>query len=133
MSESPLDFSAGSACLVGGRCAACSAVVFPLRKRCVVCASTEVSRALLPDRGTLWTYTVQRFMPPSPPYAACTPEKFTQFGVGYVELDGVVRVESRLFGDPETFYIGMELKLVTLDLGGQAQYAFAPVDAAGLS
>jgi len=42
-------------------------------------------------------------------------------------------VESRLFGDPETFHIGMELKLVTLDLGGESQYAFAPLDAVGFS
>ena len=127
MSGSPLDMSSGTTRLVGGRCSACSAVMFPLRKRCAACAGGRVDRMLLPSRGTLWTYTVQRFMPPSPPYRDST-ENFTPFGVGYVQLDDLVRVESRLIGDPETFRIGMEMQLVPLlDIDSEPIYAFAPV------
>jgi uncharacterized protein len=127
MSGSPLDMSSGTTRLVGGRCSACSAVMFPLRKRCAACAGGQVARMLLPSRGTLWTYTVQRFMPPSPPYRGST-ETFTPFGVGYVQLDDLVRVESRLIGDPETFRIGMALQLVPLlDVDSEPIYAFAPV------
>ncbi len=127
MSGSPLDMSSGITRLVGGQCKACSAVMFPLRRRCAACASSQVARKLLPSRGTLWTYTVQRFMPPSPPYRGTT-ETFTPFGVGYVQLDDIVRVESRLVGDPETFRIGMALQLVPLlDVDGEPIYAFAPV------
>jgi uncharacterized OB-fold protein len=127
MSGSPLDMSSGTSRLVGGRCSACSAVMFPLRKRCAACAGSQVARILLPSRGTLWTYTVQRFMPPSPPYRGST-ETFTPFGVGYVQLDDIVRVESRLVGDPETFRIGMALQLVPLlDTEGEPIYAFGPV------
>jgi uncharacterized OB-fold protein len=127
MSGSPLDMSSGTTRLVGGRCSACSAVMFPLRKRCAACAGGQVARMLLPTRGTLWTYTVQRFMPPSPPYRDST-ENFTPFGVGYVQLDDIVRVESRLIGDPETFRIGMALQLVPLlDTEGEPIFAFAPV------
>jgi uncharacterized OB-fold protein len=127
VTDSPLDMSSGSTRLVGGRCAACSAVTFPLRKRCAGCAGSDVVRKLLPSRGTLWTYTVQRFPPPSPPYLGSA-ETFTPFGVGYVELDDMIRVESRLIGDPETFRIGMALELVPLlDGDGEPIYAFAPV------
>ena len=127
MTDSPLDMSSGTTRLVGGECAACSAVMFPLRKRCTACAGSEVVRRLLPSRGTLWTYTVQRFAPPSPPYLGSA-ETFAPFGVGYVELDDVVRVESRLIGDPETFRIGMVVELVPLlDVDGEPIYAFAPV------
>ena len=47
---------------------------------------------------------------------------------GYVQLDDLVRVESRLVGDPETFRIGMALQLVPLvDVDAEPIYAFAPV------
>jgi uncharacterized OB-fold protein len=56
-----------------------------------------MARVELPDRGTLWTWTVQAFEP-KPPYRA--PESgFTPYGVGYVDL-GEVIVESRLTGEP---------------------------------
>jgi uncharacterized OB-fold protein len=129
MSESPLDVSSGTTRLVGGTCAVCSEVMFPFRKRCTACAGTEIARTLLPNRGTLWTYTVQGFMPPSPPFRGSTVETFLPFAVGYVELGDIVRVESRLIGDPETFRIGMELELVPLDVDGESLYAFAPIQA----
>jgi uncharacterized OB-fold protein len=98
-----------------------------LPKLCAACASSQVTRTLLPSRGTLWTFTVQRFMPPSPPYRGSV-EAFTPFGVGYVQLDDLVRVESRLIGDPETFRIGMALQLVPLlDVDSEPIYAFAPL------
>lgn len=64
----------------------------------------------LPNRGRLWSYTVQRFAPKSPPYAGPVP--FEPFALGYVELDAALIVESRLvdvaFRD---LRIGMELEL----------------------
>lgn len=58
--------------------------------------------------GTLWTWTVQRFPPKSPPYVP-PPEGFTPFAVGYVELADGSRVEAVL--DVEDPYIGMPLRL----------------------
>jgi uncharacterized OB-fold protein len=69
-------------------------------------------------------------MPPSPPYGESDGE-FAPFGVGYVELAGLVRVESRLVGDPRELQIGMELELVELEVAGEMLYAFAPIDPAG--
>jgi uncharacterized OB-fold protein len=105
--------------------------MFPLRARCSACASAGVERILLPARGTLWTWTVQGFMPPSPPYADHSNGEFVPFGVGYVELPGLLRVEARLVGAPHELQIGMELELVELELGGEMLYAFAPLGWAG--
>ncbi len=67
----------------------------------------------LPGRGTLWTWTIQRFMPKTPYNSGETPETFKPFGVGYVELPGGVRVEGRLTeGDPGKLRIGMAMDVV---------------------
>jgi uncharacterized OB-fold protein len=70
-------------------------------------------------------------MPPSPPYADSSDGEFVPFGVGYVELPGLLRIESRLVGDPHQLRIGMELELVELEIAGEMLYAFAPIDPAG--
>jgi uncharacterized OB-fold protein len=62
---------------------------------------------------------VQGFPPPGVP-----PERFTPYGVGYVELAGCLRVESRLVCDPGALSIGMGMELVRF---GEDCYAFAPV------
>src|SRR6266542_564381 len=89
---------------------------------------------LLPRRGWLWAWTTQEFPPPSPPYAGPTGDAFVPFGVGYVELDGEVKVETRLTeADPEALSIGMEMELVVLpfrtdDDGNEVvTFAFRPV------
>ena len=57
---------------------------------------------LLARRGRLWAWTTQDFPPPSPPYAGPTGKDFVPFGVGYVELPGEVKVETRLTeADPD--------------------------------
>ena len=48
--------------------------------------------------GTLWSWTVQRFRPKSPPYAG--PEAFEPYAVGYVALADQLIVEARLDGIP---------------------------------
>ena len=88
----------------------------------------------LPREGRLWSWTVQRFRPKSPPYAG--PEAFDPYAVGYVELDDAIIVEGRLTGAPlDGFAIGMPMRLVaepfTLASGEQrTTYAFAPCAAA---
>ena len=55
-----------------------------------------MAELLLPRRGTLVSWTTQGF-PPVVPYAGDeTGETFVPFGVGLVQLDDIVRVESRL-------------------------------------
>jgi len=99
--------------LVGGRCAACSAVAFPTPPSCGRCGSTDVTEERLPRRGTLWTFTTQEFLPKEPYAGGETVETFSPFGVGLIQLDEVVKVEARLTEcDPDALHIGMDMQLV---------------------
>jgi uncharacterized OB-fold protein len=122
---SPVRVVDGAARLVAATCGACGAVIFPVRERCPACSSTELSEALLPEHGTLWTWTTQGFEPKSPPYVPSG--EFAPFAVGYVEFRGYLRVEGRLAeSDPERLRIGMPMRVIAYDHAGVASYAFAP-------
>jgi len=45
-------------------------------------------------------------MPPSPPFVGAEHSDFVPFPVGYVELDGMIRVESRLEAVERSFAPG---------------------------
>lgn len=99
--------------LLGSRCQDCGRATFPAQDTCSACCSTNMVVEELPSRGTLWTYTIQRFMPKTPYNSGETQETFQPYGVGYVELPGGVRVEGRLTeNDPEKLEIGMEMEVV---------------------
>jgi uncharacterized OB-fold protein len=90
----------------------------------------------LPSRGTLWSYTVQRFPPKSPPYRGSEP--FEPFALGYVELPGALIVESRLTDVKlDELRLGLPLELTTTTLrtdpDGTAvlTYAFRPAQDPG--
>ena len=128
MSESPVRVEAGVARLVAGSCGSCGNAAFPFRERCPSCGSQEVTETLLPERGTLWTWTTQGFEPKSPPYLRGDAE-FEPFAVGYVEFPGYLRVEGRLTeADPDRIRIGMPMKVVPLEHGGRSAYAFEPAE-----
>lgn len=96
--------------LVGGRDRATGRIVFPCPD------GGNYDAVPLSGEGRLWSYTVQRFRPKSPPYAG--PEAFTPWVVAYVELPGEVIVEARLVGVAfEDIEIGMAVKFspVALD------------------
>ncbi|HEY8352106.1 MAG TPA: Zn-ribbon domain-containing OB-fold protein [Sphingomonadales bacterium] len=120
--------------LIGSRCDDCGRVTFPRQASCPACCSTHVREHLLARRGTLWTFTVQNFLPKLPYASGETPETFVPFGVGYVELPGEVRVEARLTeNDPDKLRIGMPMELVivpfrTTESGDRVMtFAFRPV------
>ncbi len=130
MSEaSPLELGDGPPRLEAGRCRECGSVAFPFRARCPACGG-DLERMLLPPRGTLWTWTTQGFEPPTPPYVPdAAADEFVPFAVGYVEFDGLLRVEGRLTEpDPERLQIGMPVEVVALERGDHVTFAFAPVD-----
>ena len=113
--------------LVSSRCRTCGTVAFPWQASCPRCTGLDVERYPLSRRGTLWSFTTQRFAPKTPYLAATAP--FRPFGVGYVELDGKVRVESRLVADDlGSLRIGMPMEL-TLETfhehDGQSVLTFA--------
>jgi uncharacterized protein len=121
--------------LIASRCLACGTLSFPAQSSCPRCTVADVQQQLLSTRGTLWSWTVQTVRPKSPPYAGNDDERsFIPFGVGYVELEDELRVESRLsVADPARLRIGMAMELVVepFDRAGGLPvllYSFRPVD-----
>lgn len=126
IAERLIDFAAdGAPVLLGGRDRVTGRLVFPLPAD-----EDRFDRVELPDRGVLWSWTIQRFRPKSPPYAG--PADFTPYAVGYVALDEAIIVESRLAGVAfEDLRIGLPLRLTTqpftLESGEtRLTFAFAP-------
>ncbi|RRR47452.1 DNA-binding protein [Mycolicibacter terrae] len=118
--------------LVGSRCAACDATVFPAQPRCPKCSGDQMVRELLPRRGTLVAWTTQGF-PPGPPYLGPAGNDFVPFGVGLVQLGDVVRVEGRLtVNDPDKLQFGMPVELAMVPFAADADgneivtFAFRP-------
>jgi len=112
--------------LIGSRCERCETVTFPRQGSCPRCTSVDVREWRLGTRGTLWTWTIQCFEP-KPPYVS--DDAFEPYGVGYVELPGEVRVETRLTeADPAKLHIGLSMELTAIPTArGKITYAFRPV------
>lgn len=121
--------------LIGMRCKDCDNHVFPFQEGCSRCTGTNVEKIPLGTRGTLWAWTIQGFPPKAPPYLGeADPAKFEPYGVGYVEIEGQLKVEARLTeSDPETLQIGMPMELTTHVLCEEdgkdlVTFAFRPAD-----
>jgi hypothetical protein len=103
--------------LIGGRDPLTGRMVFPLvpgfdavpLKRC----------------GTIWSWTVQRFAPKSPPYAG--PAPFEPFALGYVELADELIVETRFDGIAfDVLRVGLPVCLRIIGFGAGRTFAFGP-------
>lgn len=121
--------------LIASRCTACGEVAFPRQGSCPNCTGDETETINLSGRGKLWTWTIQRFPPPAPPYIGDA-DRFVPFGVGYIELSEGVRIEARLTeNDPAKLEIGMDMQLVIekydedADGNERMSFAFQPVQA----
>jgi uncharacterized OB-fold protein len=97
--------------LIGSRHPQTGAVRFPAAE-----PGAGEEQVLLSRVGTLFTWTTQQFVPPSPPYAGDTDaESFEPYAVGYVELAEGILVEGRLTeSDPDRLTIGQEMELVII-------------------
>lgn len=109
----------GGAYLIGGKCHQCGTYVFPPRaNNCPnpACDGDDLAQVPLSRRGTLWSYTENRYAPP-PPYPS--PDPFEPFAVAAVELadEGLIVlgkvVEGTLAADLK---VGMEMELTTMPL-----------------
>lgn len=116
--------------LIGGRRKADGEMRFPMPTGPDAALYDPVELA---PEGRLWSYTVQRFRPKTPPYIGADDEKtFKPFAVGYVEFPGQVICEGRiLIEDPSTLKIGLPMKVAieafpTSTRGEVATYAFRP-------
>ena len=125
-------FTEDMSALVGARNTRTGQIFFPLPLN----PADHIEPIALASRGTVWTYTVQRF-PPKTPYAGpADPENFQPYVVAYVDLPGHAMVEARLTGvEPEDVEIGMEVELTAIPLDPRAPadeqrliHAFQPVE-----
>jgi uncharacterized OB-fold protein len=116
--------------LIAGRHRATGRIVFPFPQGAEAqdCDSVDLAA-----EGTLWSWTVQRFRPKSPPYAG--PEAFEPYAVGYVEFPDQVIVEGRLTGsDFDTLRIGDRYRTVLVPFGADPDgipiliYAFERIE-----
>jgi uncharacterized OB-fold protein len=131
--EDILDLSGDGPRLIGMRCLDCDNYVFPYQDGCNRCTGTNVERVQLGTKGTLWAWTIQGFPPKAPPFLGeADPKLFKPYGVGYVEIEGQLKVEARLTeADPEKLKVGMPMELTTVTLceddgSDLVTFAFAP-------
>ena len=109
----------GAAHLIGAKCPQCATYVFPPRPdNCPNpgCAADELDQVPLSRRGTLWSYTENRYQPP-PPYPQEDP--FRPFAVAAVELadEGIIVLGKVVEGTlADDLKVGMEMELTTMPL-----------------
>lgn len=90
----------------------------------------EFEQVALSSKGSLWSYTVQRF-PPKKPYIGATPlDQFEPYAIGYVELSGQLIVETRIDTDNfEGLRVGMPMEFTVIEFArneaGEALHTFA--------
>jgi uncharacterized OB-fold protein len=97
--------------LSGSRCPDCAVTTYPAQPRCPRCGAALRERALS-RHGRLWSWTVQRHPPKSPPYVPPA-TGFEPFAVGYVELPEGVRVAAILDVPLDDLTIGLPVRIGT--------------------
>lgn len=98
--------------LIGSRCTGCGTVYFPQAPGCrnPMCDHPALDRALLPNTGTLVSYTIQRYQPP----ALFRVDDWAPYAIGLVDLGEGVEVMGMLSGfDLDAIAIGTPVQLVT--------------------
>jgi uncharacterized OB-fold protein len=102
--------------LAATRCPQCELVVYPQTvTTCPRCATAPLEHIAVPGDGVVWSYTVQRFAPKSPPYRP-TIEVFEPFAVAYVQTADGGRIAGVVEGtEPDEVRIGMPVRLVSCD------------------
>ena len=109
--------------LIASRHRRTGAISFPAEP-----TSADADEVLLSRTGTLFTWTTQQFVPPSPPYTGNTdPDSFTPYAVGYVEFPEGILVEGRLTeADPERLAMGQQMELVLIPFRTEPGTAWEP-------
>lgn len=126
----------GRISLVGNRCKGCDEFFFPAAKGCTRCRGQDFEHCDFGSEGTLWSWTIQGFLPKQPYNSGETELSFKPYGVGYVEMSSGIKIESRLtVADPALLQIGMPMELTlepyrTTPQGHKvATFAFRPREA----
>lgn len=130
MAEGVFTMKGDQARLIAGRRKADGRMRFPIPRGAEADLYEQVE---LPACGKLWSFTVQRFRPKTPPYVGADDERsFRPYAVGYVEFPGEVIAEGRIVVDDFTqLKIGMPMQVTvesfpTSTRGEVVAYAFRP-------
>lgn len=125
------EMTGGEPRLIGARCQSCKTVYFPHSAYCrnPECVAKQVERWLLPPRGNLYSFTIQRYRPP-PLFRV---DDWAPYVLGLVDLGEGLQVMAMLSGVAhDEIRIGMPLRLVIEPLYTDAErgpvvtYKFAP-------
>lgn len=102
---------ADGARLLGSRCADCGTPYFPRSERChhPECGGTRVEDAAFGPHGTLWSYSIQNYPPPSP---ARYDEPYSPYALAVVDLDDGLRVVGRIADGADGLSVGVPVELV---------------------
>lgn len=65
-SPHPLRETSDGLVLLGTGCRTCGEHCFPFQTGCTRCGGTDLAEVVLGGRGTLWTWTIQGFLPKTP-------------------------------------------------------------------
>ena len=131
VAEGLFEIADGEPQLVGSRCTDCRTVYFPQTSFCrnPQCHAKQVERFLLPARGTLHSFTIQRYQPP-PLFRI---DDWSPYAIGLVDLGEGLQVMAMLTGIAlDEVHIGMALRLILEPLYTDAErgpvltYKFAP-------
>lgn len=130
--EGLFEIAGGEAHLAGSKCQSCGAMYFPCAISCrnPECREKQVAPCLLPNTGTLYSYTIQHYQPPS----LFRIDNWSPYALGVVDLGEGLQVMGMLTGMAlEAIEIGMPLHLVVEPLYRDAErgdvltYKFSPV------
>lgn len=105
--------------LIGARCPGCGTYVFPPRENnCPnpACGSDVLEHVALSRRGTIWSYTENRYLPPAPSPPS---EPFEPFAIAAVELadEGLIVLGKVVEGTlADDLKVGMAMELTTMPL-----------------
>lgn len=122
--------------LIASRCIDCRTIYFPQAISCrnPQCRTKQLERTSLPNKGTLLSFTIQRYRPP-PIFVM---DDWHPYPIGLVSLGEGVEVMGMLTGTEHgDIRIGMALRLVIETLfvdplrGPVTTYKFAPSDHRG--
>lgn len=104
--------------LIGGRCASCGTLRFPIREVCPACQHDQVAPVALSTTGTIYTFTVVRAAPPG--YQGETP-----YAYGVIELPEGLRITTTITSDDlDGIAIGDRVAFELIAVGDVTSYAY---------
>lgn len=104
--------------LLGTRCVDCATLYYPQVVSCrnPECDGKQVVPARIVGRGSLYSFTIQRYRPP----ALFALEPWHPYALGLVDVEDGLRVMGILDAPQDDIRIGMPLRLSTLVLNDDA-------------